>query len=150
MLLLLLKITLTTPFLMSVSLATLQSGSFSFLIQQVRMKNVPVQTTLSTCTYYDIFSTVSGKAGGACTSALLQVLYRDGHTAGSMSWVTVLRKMRVELNNMGFRQVPQLTSSRMIDVNQTMHIVPPGRNGRRRAVLIGINYVGQQGTSCQK
>lgn len=66
-----------------------------------------------------------------------------------MSWVTVLRKMRVELNNMGFRQVPQLTSSRMIDVNQTMHIVPPGSKGRRRAVLIGINYVGQQGTPYQ-
>eukprot|EP00977_Amphora_coffeiformis_P028903 scaffold37799_cov176-Amphora_coffeaeformis.AAC.7 len=26
-----------------------------------------------------------------------------------------------------------------------MHIVPPGSTGRRRAVLIGINYVGQQG-----
>ena len=26
-----------------------------------------------------------------------------------------------------------------------MHIVPPGSTGRRRALLIGINYVGQQG-----
>jgi hypothetical protein len=26
-----------------------------------------------------------------------------------------------------------------------MHIVPPGSTGRRRAVLIGINYTGQQG-----
>jgi len=36
-------------------------------------------------------------------------------------------------------------SSRLIDVNQTMHIVPPGSTGARRAVLIGINYTGQQG-----
>lgn len=44
----------------------------------------------------------AGKAGGACTSALLQVLYRDGHEAGAMSWVEALRKMRVVLNGMGF------------------------------------------------
>ena len=87
----------------------------------------------------------AGRAGGACTSALLQVLYKDGHAAGTMSWVETLRKMRAELQSMGFSQVPQLTSSRMIDVNNPMHIVPPGATGRRRALLIGINYTGQQG-----
>jgi len=46
---------------------------------------------------------------------------------------------------MGYDQIPQLTSSRLIDVNKTMYIVPPEfKSGRRRAVLIGINYVGQQ------
>jgi metacaspase-1 len=83
----------------------------------------------------------AGRAGGACTSALLQVLYRDGHaTATNLSWVELLRQMRSELLKMGFDQVPQLTSSRLIDVNKTMYIVPPGSHGRRRAVLIGINY----------
>ena len=43
------------------------------------------------------------------------------------------------------QQIPQLTSSRMVDVNTTMRIVPPGSEGVRRAVLIGINYTGQQG-----
>jgi hypothetical protein len=47
---------------------------------------------------------------------------------------------------MGYDQVPQLTSSRLIDVNKTMSVVPPGNStGRRRAILIGINYTGQQG-----
>jgi len=78
----------------------------------------------------------AGRAGGACTSALLQVLYRGGHVAGAMSWVQCLRSMRTELNRMGFDQVPQLTSSRLIDVNETMHIVPPGSTGRRRAILM--------------
>jgi Caspase domain len=82
----------------------------------------------------------AGRAGGACTSALLQVLYRDGHAASNMSWVELLRQMRTEPLKMGFDQVPQLTSSRLIDVNKTMYIVPPGSTGRRRAVLIGINY----------
>ena len=60
----------------------------------------------------------AGRAGGACTSALLQVLYKDGHKAETMSWVETLRKMRAELNKMGYNQVPQLTSSRLIDVNK--------------------------------
>lgn len=88
----------------------------------------------------------AGKSGGACTSALLQVLYKDHHdTSQDGSWVDVLRQMRSVLGTMGYDQIPQLTSSRMIDVNETMHIVPPGCTGTKRAVLIGINYVGQQG-----
>ena len=62
-----------------------------------------------------------------------------------MSWVECLRKMRAELNQMGYDQIPELTSSRLIDVNKPMHIVPPGSSGRKRAILIGINYLGQQG-----
>lgn len=62
-----------------------------------------------------------------------------------MSWVAVLRKMRTVLRGMGYDQVPQLTSSRMIDVDKIMHIVPPEAAGAKRAVLIGINYVGQKG-----
>lgn len=85
----------------------------------------------------------AGRAGGACTSALLQVLH--DHSREDMSWVTLLRTMRTVLLQMGFDQVPQLTSSRMIDVNKTFCICPPDFNGSKRAVLIGINYTGQQG-----
>jgi metacaspase-1 len=62
-----------------------------------------------------------------------------------MSWVECLRKMRTELRQMGYEQIPQLTSSRLIDVNKTMYICPPSSHGRKRALLIGINYTGQQG-----
>ncbi|CAB9521275.1 Metacaspase-1 [Seminavis robusta] len=87
----------------------------------------------------------AGKAGGACTSALLQVLYKDGQDVGDLSWVQLLRQMRSVLNGMGFDQIPQLTSSRLVDVDKSMYIVPPGFEGTRRAILIGINYRGQQG-----
>jgi len=92
----------------------------------------------------------AGKAGGACTSALLQVLYKDQKAAAQdeesgMSWVTVLRKMREALLEMDFDQIPQLTSSRMIEVEEDMYVVPPDFDGTKRAVLIGINYTGQQG-----
>lgn len=53
----------------------------------------------------------AGKAGGACTSALLQVLYKDGQNqniGGTMSWVQVLRAMRQNLRNMGYDQVRPL------------------------------------------
>lgn len=92
----------------------------------------------------------AGKAGGACTSALLRVMYRDHQTPEQMgerplSWVDVLRRMRTQLGEMGYDQVPQLTSSEMIEVTDPMHIVPPGSSGTRRAVLVGINYCGQNG-----
>jgi len=93
----------------------------------------------------------AGRAGGACTSALLKTLYRleeQGGANGKVSWVQLLRTMRGELRQMGYDQVPQLTSSRLIDVNKPMYMVPPDFKpaaGRKRAILIGINYVGQQG-----
>mmetsp|Transcript_33125 Transcript_33125/g.68088 ORF Transcript_33125/g.68088 Transcript_33125/m.68088 type:complete len:246 (+) Transcript_33125:429-1166(+) len=61
-----------------------------------------------------------------------------------MSWVEVLRAMRENLAAKGYSQVPQLSSSRIIDVNEKMDIVKDPE-GTKRAVLIGINYVGQQG-----
>lgn len=67
-----------------------------------------------------------------------------------MTWVELLQEMRSTLKEMGFAQIPQLSSSRMINVeSEPMHICPPG-SGRRRAVLIGINYTGQEGelTAC--
>lgn len=89
----------------------------------------------------------AGRAGGACTSALLQVMHNQHDNPGGveLTWVSLLRQMRTVLNGMGYDQVPQLTSSRMIDVNRPMHIVPPESSGTRRAILVGINYVGQQG-----
>mmetsp|Transcript_6987 Transcript_6987/g.10403 ORF Transcript_6987/g.10403 Transcript_6987/m.10403 type:complete len:326 (+) Transcript_6987:57-1034(+) len=90
----------------------------------------------------------AGRAGGACTAALLQVLYdRPSIAAGNdnTSWVQVLRRMRENLDQQGFEQVPQLSSSRIIDVNERMTIVNDNPSGVKRAVLIGINYVGQQG-----
>lgn len=45
----------------------------------------------------------------------------------------------------GYSQIPQLTSSQPIDMNDTFYMVPPKCVGTKRAVLIGINYVGQDG-----
>eukprot|EP00537_Pseudo-nitzschia_pungens_P008091 CAMPEP_0172356604 /NCGR_PEP_ID=MMETSP1060-20121228/985_1 /TAXON_ID=37318 /ORGANISM="Pseudo-nitzschia pungens, Strain cf. cingulata" /LENGTH=299 /DNA_ID=CAMNT_0013076813 /DNA_START=78 /DNA_END=977 /DNA_ORIENTATION=+ len=84
-----------------------------------------------------------GKAGGACTSSLLKVL--NENQGQSLSWIGLLQRMRSVLKSKGFDQIPQLSASRMMDVNTEFEIVPSVAQGRRRAVLIGINYVGQQG-----
>lgn len=41
-----------------------------------------------------------------------------------MSWIDVLHRMRSVLKSKGFDQIPQLSSSRMIDVNHQFEIVP--------------------------
>ena len=53
--------------------------------------------------------------------------------------------MREILAKSKYSQVPQLTSSRQLDVHSPFEIVPAGSTGTKRAVMIGINYVGQQG-----
>nr|B7G6D3.2 RecName: Full=Metacaspase III c; Short=PtMCA-IIIc; Contains: RecName: Full=Small subunit p10; Contains: RecName: Full=Large subunit p20 [Phaeodactylum tricornutum CCAP 1055/1] len=87
----------------------------------------------------------AGNAGGACTSTLLNVLYKDHQTPeDTMSFVELLNKMRENLEAKGFSQVPQLTASHPIDVNDDFDLVPPAATGTRRALLIGINYVGHE------
>ncbi len=53
--------------------------------------------------------------------------------------------MREILAASKYTQIPQLTSSRQLDVHSPFEIVPAGCTGTKRAVIIGINYVGQQG-----
>lgn len=87
----------------------------------------------------------AGRSGGACTSALLKVLYNEHHKNDeNLSFVDVLTRMRQVLGGK-YTQIPQLTSSRKMDVHEKFDIVPNDCSGRRRAILIGINYVGQQG-----
>ena len=81
----------------------------------------------------------AGKAGGALTSTLIKVLNEQ---SGPLTWIDLLHKMRSVLRQKGFDQVPQLSASRMLNVNDQMAIVPRENTGARRALLIGINYVG--------
>jgi len=86
----------------------------------------------------------AGLSGGACTSALLQILYKDNIASDEgHSFQEVLLRMRDILSE-DYTQIPQLTSSRPVDIKEPFVIVPNGSEVCR-AVLIGINYVGQNG-----
>jgi hypothetical protein len=92
----------------------------------------------------------AGKAGGACTSALLALLYEKEHQ--KLSFQQVLLDLRQHLAKSGFDQVPQLTSSRPLELQDTQFSMVGGNgNGTRRALLVGINYRGQSGqlSGCQ-
>jgi len=94
----------------------------------------------------------AGRAGGACTSALLNVMYADKKRPDDdLSFKDVLLKMRDILSDKNFTQIPQLSSSRPLDVDTQFDLSPEGSRGTKRAVLIGINYVGQSGelAGCQ-
>lgn len=88
----------------------------------------------------------AGRAGGACTSTLLNVLYENKEAPmEELSFKDVLIRMRVILRSKGFEQIPQLSSSRNLDVDTKFDITPDDFNGTKRAVMIGINYVGMDG-----
>jgi hypothetical protein len=79
----------------------------------------------------------AGKAGGALTSALLNVTYADHEDTGNdLSYIDTLLLVREQLEGMGFKQIPQLSSSRPMDVNRTFDIVPNDLKGARRAVMM--------------
>jgi len=88
----------------------------------------------------------AGRAGGACTSALLNILYSN-HTKNEeeLSCKDVLFRMRELLDEKGYSQIPQFSSSRIMNVDSKFDISHPDYPGTKRAVMIGINYVGQQG-----
>jgi len=88
----------------------------------------------------------AGRAGGACTSALLKVLYDENQAPEETpSFVDVFLRTREVLEEMGFSQIPQLSSSRRLDIQQPFSVSDEDHEGTRHAVLIGINYVGQRG-----
>lgn len=85
----------------------------------------------------------AGRAGGACTSTLLKILYADEHVPEEdLSFTEVLEQMREHLEEKGYSQVPMLSSMNPIDVDHKFDLVPDTATGTRRAVMIGINYVG--------
>lgn len=86
-----------------------------------------------------------GRAGGACTAALLGVLHENDKQQSNYTFQDVLMKMRGIIKSKRLSQIPQLSSANPIDMKTKFQIVPDGASGRRRAVIIGINYKGQQG-----
>eukprot|EP01064_Diplonema_japonicum_P001204 TRINITY_DN10773_c0_g1_i1.p1 TRINITY_DN10773_c0_g1~~TRINITY_DN10773_c0_g1_i1.p1 ORF type:complete len:362 (+),score=72.75 TRINITY_DN10773_c0_g1_i1:67-1152(+) len=77
-----------------------------------------------------------GGAGGACTNALLATTYAPG----DVTWIELLNQMRTFLGNNGYSQVPELSSSRKLELGMPFEIAG-GYGGSRKAVLVGINYV---------
>ena len=67
----------------------------------------------------------------------------NGSNATSLTWAQLLKKMKTEMQGMGFNQSPAITSSYKFDLNKPFSLVPPefktGVN-KKRTLLIGCNY----------
>jgi len=73
----------------------------------------------------------------------LNVLYKDEQTPESdLSFVEVLDQMRDNLKSHGYEQIPQLTSTKELDLTHKFDLVPDHFEGTKRAVMVGINYIG--------
>lgn len=80
-------------------------------------------------------------AGGACTNSIIKTLT----SVEEITWVDLLRNMRQILGTKGFKQIPQLSSSRKMDVQSSFSFTGASGGGNKKSLFIGINYVGQQG-----
>jgi hypothetical protein len=69
----------------------------------------------------------------------LNVTYKDEHDTGSdLSFQETLLKVREELKSKGYSQIPQLTSSRPMDIHKKFDIVPENMHGTKRAVMMYV------------
>lgn len=85
----------------------------------------------------------AGRAGGALTSALLHITYADHHDTGKdLTFKETLMSVRTKLQGKGFEQIPQLSSSRPTNLDEKFTLIQDDFSGKRRAVMIGINYIG--------
>jgi len=88
-----------------------------------------------------------GGAGGACTNAMLSCLLRSDAEGKRLTWLELLEGMRTILSQKNFTQVPQLSGSRPLELTDAFSLdnEAADESSQKLAVLIGINYVGQQG-----
>eukprot|EP00927_Polykrikos_kofoidii_P021686 TRINITY_DN20452_c0_g1_i1.p1 TRINITY_DN20452_c0_g1~~TRINITY_DN20452_c0_g1_i1.p1 ORF type:complete len:518 (+),score=87.26 TRINITY_DN20452_c0_g1_i1:68-1621(+) len=94
----------------------------------------------------DVFNTASfglpedagpGGAGGACTSAMIKSLSEQP----TNTWVGLLKSMQGILAGK-YTQIPQLSSSKSLDLKAPFSVLNDEPSGRCRALLVGINYPG--------
>lgn len=73
----------------------------------------------------------------------MNVTYADHSDTGKdLTFKETLFAVREKLSAKGFEQIPQLSSSRPTDMDEKFSMIPADFSGTRRAVMIGINYVG--------
>lgn len=74
--------------------------------------------------------------------------FEETLAGAALSWSTLLRKMKDEMEDQGHPQVPILTSSRRFDLDEAVHLLPGNFNpklNRKFALLVGCNYTRKSG-----
>ena len=86
----------------------------------------------------------ASKMASACTAAFLKLQYDAlSQKNSSQTWFGMLQNLRQFLADRNYPQTPVLSSSRRLNKYSTLELIPrTSRGADRRAVLIGINYIG--------
>lgn len=90
----------------------------------------------------------SGRVGGKLTKAFVSAVSSSSSSSSSMSYQQLLQRMSQSIQQESYSQVPQLSSSRRIQVKHSAtDLLTSGGGGKKRALLIGINYTaaGEEG-----
>ena len=61
----------------------------------------------------------------------------------AVTWADLLRQMKAEFKEIGYEQIPKVTTTRKIDLNSPFSLVPDdfeATKGKKRSLLIGCNY----------
>ena len=67
----------------------------------------------------------------------------DVATQSSITWASLLRKMKAEIAEIEYAQAPTITSTRKFDLNEPFTLIPKGfdeTKNKKRSLLIGCNY----------
>lgn len=81
-------------------------------------------------------------------STFASIDMNDHCNPSTISWSDLLRKMKAEIKDIEYAQVPTITSTRKFDLNQPFSLVPPGfdkKTAKKRSLLIGCNYANIHG-----
>ena len=73
----------------------------------------------------------------------MRILADEKKPEEDLSFTEVLTTVREHLKDDRFTQIPQLSSMNPIDLETKFDLVPDTATGTKRAVMIGINYVGE-------
>uniref|UniRef100_A0A7S1VJ38 Peptidase C14 caspase domain-containing protein n=1 Tax=Grammatophora oceanica TaxID=210454 RepID=A0A7S1VJ38_9STRA len=81
-------------------------------------------------------------------SSRTSVSFDDVVPETTITWSTLLRKMKAEIEEIEYAQAPMITSSRRFDLNKPFALVPDDfdtSKGKKRSLLVGCNYNTQIG-----
>eukprot|EP00953_Heterococcus_sp_UTEX-ZZ885_P027629 14802-Heterococcus_DN1.PRE.3 len=73
---------------------------------------------------------------GACTTTFLSTAAVT-EPEKSHTWIELLDEMQTKLSGLGFEQVPQLSTSKQIDLNEPFSIMKPGST-KHKALIIAV------------
>jgi len=74
--------------------------------------------------------------------------FEETTNGASLSWSGLLRRMKDDMDDKGYDQVPILTSSKVFDLEEPVHLLPPDFDPKQNvkfSLLVGCNYKGKFG-----